>query len=95
MDKAAYAASFGISTCQFSGLRCHVATADSRQPTRPAESETDFGNRPRLISLHSVARENEVIPNTSFSRMNRSNLLTIVPRLLLNSLALVRRCHHL
>lgn len=79
VNEAAHAASFDFSPCQFPGLHCQAAIADSRQPTLPAESDTDFGNRPRFISLHSVALENEVIPNTSFSRMNLSNLLTIAP----------------
>lgn len=59
--------------CQFSGLACQAAIADSRHPTLPAEITTDFGNRPRLISRQSVVLENEVTPNTSFSFKKRSS----------------------
>lgn len=77
MRKAAYAARVVVLVCQFSGLACQASTADSRQPTRPADITTDLGNLPRFISLQSVVLEKEVTDNTSFSRMNRSSFLVI------------------
>ena len=71
--KTSYAVSSGF---HFVGFFCQAIMADSLHPTRPGEITIGRGNSPTFIDRQIVECESDVTSTTSFSGINRSNLLT-------------------